>query len=145
MKLRTHEPWMPAEEYGHSLHGLTINLIARNMDRMLEFQNQVLGVKIIYCDADFAIFRGYGSEWMAHADHTYDNHPLQTATQLDHPRGGIAELRLHGCNPDRAEKQARLLEFLVVQPTTDKSHGLRECYLRDDEGYLWVPDQPLSK
>ena len=143
MKLRTHQPWISAEEYGHSLRGLTINLIARNMKRLQEFQNQVLGAKTIYCDPDFVVFQGYGSEWMVHADHTYADHPLQTVIQLEVPRGGIAELRLHGCDPDRAETQARLLDFLIVQPATDKPHGLRECYLRDDEGYLWVPDQPL--
>ena len=24
----------------------------------------------------------------------------------------------------------------------DKPHGLRECPLVDDEGYVWVPDAP---
>jgi hypothetical protein len=25
----------------------------------------------------------------------------------------------------------------------DKPHGLRECYLLDPEGYVWVPGRPL--
>jgi hypothetical protein len=26
----------------------------------------------------------------------------------------------------------------------DKPHGLRECMIIDDEGYVWVPGMPTS-
>ena len=135
---------MSANQYGHSLRGLTINLIVQDMARMLEFQRHVLEVEIVYDDPDFAVFEGYGAQWMAHADHTYDHNPLKLLLTLDKPRGGLTELRIHGCNPDRAEQQARQRGFQVVQRASDKPHGLRESYLRDTEGYLWVPDQPIA-
>jgi uncharacterized glyoxalase superfamily protein PhnB len=144
MKKRPGEPWISAVQYGHSLRGLTVNLIVQDMSRMLEFQRHVLEVKAIYEDPDFVVFEGYGAQWMAHADHTYDNSPLNALLTLDQPRGGLVELRIHGCDPDRAEQQARQRGYQVVQEANDKSHGLREAYLRDGEGYLWVPDQPIT-
>ena len=135
---------MSASQYGRSLRGLTVNLIVRNMARMLEFQRLVLEAEIVYEDPDFAVFEGYGAQWMAHADHTYDHNPLEALLTLNQPRGGLVELRIHGCDPDRAEQQARQRGYQVVQATADKPHGLREAYLRDAEGYLWVPDRSIA-
>ena len=135
---------MPADQYGRSLQGLTINLIVRNMSRMLEFQRYVLEVETVYEDPDFVLFEGYGAQWMAHADHAYDKNPLEALLKLDQPRGGLVELRIHGCDPDRAEQQAKQRGYQVVQKASDKPHGLREAYLRDAEGYLWVPDCPIA-
>ena len=144
MKKRPGEPWMSASQYGRSLRGLTVNLIVRNMARMLEFQRLVLEAEIVYEDSDFAVFDGYGAQWMAHADHTYDHNPLETLLTSNQPRGGLVELRIHGCDPDRAEQQARQRGYQVVQAAADKPHGLREAYLRDAEGYLWVPDRSMT-
>ena len=36
--------------------------------------------------------------------------------------------------------ELRRLGFKVLVGTTDKPHGLREAYLVDDDGYVWVPD-----
>ena len=143
MKRRESEPWMSATDYAHSLQGLGINLISADLDRALQFQQEVLGIEVIYSDADFATHRGFGSDWMIHADHTYACHPLE-ATLSHIPRcGGTVELRLHGCDPDIAETRARERGFDVLQPATDKPHGLREAYLLDGDGYLWVPDVPV--
>ena len=88
MKKRKGEPWLAADVYGQSLQGLTINLISENLERALIFQQVVLGADIVYHDTDFIAVRGHGAEWMIHADHTYDNHPLNaTLAQLTH-RGG---------------------------------------------------------
>jgi len=144
MKKRMGEPWMSASQYGHSLRGLTVNLIVQNMARMLEFQRHVLEAKTVYEDPDFAVFEGYGAQWMAHADHTYDHNPLEALLTLNQPRGNLVELRIHGCDPDRAEQQAKQRGYQVVQTAADKPHGLREAYLRDAEGYLWVPDRPIA-
>ena len=144
MKKRPGEPWMSASQYGRSLRGLTVNLIVRNMGRMLEFQRLVLEAEIVYEDPDFAVFEGYGAQWMAHADHAYDHNPLEALLTLNQPRGGLVELRIHGCDPDRAEQQARQRGYQVVQAAADKPHGLRETYLRDAEGYLWVPDRSIT-
>ena len=115
MKKRLGEPWMSASQYSRSLRGLTVNLIVRNMARMVEFQQHVLEAKTIYQDPDFAVFEGYGAQWMAHTDHTYDNNPLETLLTLNQPRGGLVELRIHGCDPDRAEQQAKQRRYEVVQ------------------------------
>ena len=138
------EPWTSASQYAHSLRGLTVNLIVRNMARTLEFQEHVLAAKTVYEDSDFAVFEGYGAQWIAHADHTYDHNPLKTLLTLNQSRGALVELRLHGCDPDRAEQQAKQRGYEVVQVATDKPHGLRETYLRDAEGHLWVPDRPIA-
>ena len=143
MKLRKGEPWMSAKEYGQSLRNLTLNILVRDIDAALAFQRDVLGTRTIYSDPDFAVCSGYGSEWMLHADHTYDKHPMgNTVTPAD-PRGAGIELRLHGCNPDQAEAAARQLGYEVLSPATDKGHGLREAFIRDKDGYIWVPDVPV--
>ena len=143
MKLRTGEPWMSGKEYGKSLRGLTLNLLVRDIAVALAFQRDVLGVGIVYSDPDFAVCSGFGSEWMLHADHTFENHPMGGTVTPDQPRGAGVEFRLHGCHPDRAEAAARRLGFEVLSPATDKGHGLREAYLRDKDGYTWVPDVPI--
>ena len=143
MKQREGEPWMPAIDYAHSLRGLGVNLVSADLNRALEFQREVLGVEIIYSDADFAALRGFGSEWMIHADHTYTGHPLETLLGQIPKRGGTLELRLHGCDPDIAESRARERGFNVLQRATDRPHGLREAYLLDGDGYLWVADVPV--
>ena len=140
MKLRQGDPWMSAKEYARSLHGLTVNLLVRDVAKSVEFQRQVLGATVVYADPDFAVCSGYGSEWMLHADHTYDAHPMGSVVPADPVRGGGAELRVHGRDPDEAEAAARRLGFTVLSPAADKGHGLREAYLRDPDGYVWVPD-----
>jgi hypothetical protein len=61
------------------------------------------------------------------------------------PRGVGAELRLHGRDPDEAEAAARKLGVSVLAGAKDKPHGLREAYLFDPDGYLWVVDIPLPR
>jgi catechol 2,3-dioxygenase-like lactoylglutathione lyase family enzyme len=140
MKLRVGEPWMSAKDYGHSLAGLTVNLLVADIGTSLTFQREVLGARVVYSDPDFAVCSLSGAEWMIHSDHTYDNHPMLTTVSPTHPRGGGLEIRLHGCDPDAAEAAARRLGFEVLSPPTDKGHGLREIYIRDLDGYIWVPD-----
>lgn len=140
MKLRVGEPWMPAKQYAHSLSGLTVNLLVTDINEALTFQREVLKATITYSDTDFAVCKGYGAEWMLHADHTYDQHPMGAAVHDIHPRGVGIELRLHGCDPDEATDAARRLGLEILSPATDKGHGLREAYIRDRDGYIWVPD-----
>jgi catechol 2,3-dioxygenase-like lactoylglutathione lyase family enzyme len=142
MKLRTGEPWMPAPEYGRALRGLSINLLVRDVEAALRFSRDVLGAEVVYSDPDFAVLRHGEAEWMLHADHTYLEHALHRDLASNGRRGIGAELRLHGCNPDAAEAAARRLGFTVLAAATDKPHGLREAYLMDADGYLWVPDVP---
>lgn len=140
MKLREGEPWMTGREYGRSLAGLTLNLLVKDIDAALGFHKKVLGAEVVYSDPDFAVMSGYGTEWMLHADHTYDEHPMRETIENNSLRGAGAELRLHGCDPDSAEIAAREMGLKVLSPATDKGHGMREAYIRDFDGYIWVPD-----
>ena len=145
MKLRTGDPWMPAPEYGRSLRGLGVNLLVRDIDAALGFHCEVLGAQVVYHDPDFAVLRHGEAEWMLHADHTYQEHALHAQLASHLTRGIGAELRLHGRDPDAAEAAARRLGFAVLAETQDKPHGLREVYLVDTDGYLWVPDVPVRQ
>lgn len=143
-KLRVGDPWMPAPEYGRSLTGFGVNLLVRSIEEALSFQTQVLGASIVYNDPDIAVLRFESAEWMLHAYHTYDAHPLYPIVSGDAIKGVGVELRLHGRDPDAAEAAARRLGYAVVETTKDKPHGLRECVIQDQEGYFWVPDVPSS-
>ena len=144
MKLSTKEPWMPAPDYGRSLKGLTINLLVRDVAAALAFHREVLDAEVVYDDPDFAVVRRGNAEWMLHADHTYREHPLHGSLRPDIARGIGAEIRLHGRDPDAAEAVARDLGYTVLDGAADKPHGLREVYIVDADGYLWVPDVPLE-
>jgi catechol 2,3-dioxygenase-like lactoylglutathione lyase family enzyme len=139
-KLRVGEPWMSAPDYGRSLRGLTVNLLVADVAVAVTFQTRVLGASVRYQDVDFAVLHGYDAEWMLHADHTYQDHPMIGAVAGLEARGGGVELRLHGCDPDRAEAAARSHDYLVLDGAADKPHGLREVFIVDPDGYVWVPD-----
>jgi catechol 2,3-dioxygenase-like lactoylglutathione lyase family enzyme len=143
MKLRHGDAWMPAPAYGRELSemrtGLSINLLVADIARAVEFQTQVLGASVLYSDPDFVAVAGFGAQWCLHADHTYDKHPLSGIAGRETGRGAGAELRLFGCDPDRAEHAAQEHGFTVLAGSIDKPHGLRETYLLDAEGYCWVP------
>ena len=144
-KKRTGTPWMPAADYAATLQGLGINLMVRDIERSLPFHQQVLGAQVLYHDADFAALRFAESQWMLHAWHTYDGHPLHRQLASAAPRGIGAELRLYGRDPDDAEQAAVRLGCAIVQSCADKAHGLRECFIEDSDGYLWVPGVPSTR
>ena len=54
-------------------------------------------------------------------------------------RGVGAELRVMGLDPDAAEGRARAAGYTVLAGSLDKAHGMREAYILDADGYLWVP------
>jgi catechol 2,3-dioxygenase-like lactoylglutathione lyase family enzyme len=137
------EPWMPASAYGRSLKGLSVNLLVKDIARAVGFAREVLGASLIYADADFAVLRRGSGEWMLHADHTYSSHPILSLTSDGALRGVGIELRLHDHDPDAAVIAATRLGYTVLAPAADKPHGLREAYIADPDGYIWVPDRPL--
>ncbi|MDX1514402.1 MAG: hypothetical protein R3174_11750, partial [Gammaproteobacteria bacterium] len=99
-KRRTGDPWMPAPEYGRSLKGFSVNLLVADIDAALPFHTEVLGSQVIYSDPDIAVLDFLGAEWLLHAFHTYDNHPLYGIVTRDIARGVGVELRVHGRDPD---------------------------------------------
>ena len=144
-KRRVGDPWLSAADYGRSLRGIGINLLVYDIKRAVEFQTEVLGALAVYSDPDFAVMKGFGTEWMLHADHTYSNHPLRGSLNSSLARGVGVELRLHGCDPDAAQERAVARGEIILAEATDKPHGLREAYLIDPDGYIWVPDVPFSE
>ena len=144
MKKRTGEPFMSAADYGRSLEGFGVNLLVSDVARAVAFQTEVLGVELVHADPDFAVLSHDGAQWMLHADHTYGEHPLLALTGDGAIRGAGAELRLYGIDPDAAEARARARGDAVLAAAADKPHGLREAFLADPDGYVWVPGRALG-
>lgn len=143
MKKSTKTPFMPAGDYGRGLKGFNVNLLVREVAPVAAFLREVLGIAPIYEDPDLAIFGHEGAEWMIHAEHTYDDRPMLVRSRQADQRGAGCELRLYNLDPDAVEARARALGHQVLAPSEDKPHGLRECYLIDPEGYVWVPSRAL--
>ena len=144
MKKSTTTPFMAAPDYGKSLQSFTVNLLSADLPRALVFQRDVLQAELLHADEDLLIVQGYASNWMVHADHTYDQHALLADTQNHDRRGAGIELRLHHCDPDGVAARAREHGFeLLDGPRDQPDHGLRETHVIDGDGYVWVPDVPL--
>ena len=140
MKLRKKEPWKSAIDYSKELNGLMINLLVNDIANASEFVSKVIGASIIYKDIDFLAAEGFGCKWCYHADHTYDKHPFYlNSNQNNLIRGLGLEIRLIGCDPDIAEKNAKRHDFVILSESQNKPHGFRESYIKDHDGYCWVP------
>lgn len=128
-----------AEAVGHMLEGFGINLLVTNVADSVQFLESVFGFKILNASADFALLQHRGQYYQLHADHTYSQNPLPSLVPELGARGGGAELRLYEVDPDLAQQLAEQGDYTVLQSTSDKPHGLRECFLLDPDGYCWVP------
>jgi catechol 2,3-dioxygenase-like lactoylglutathione lyase family enzyme len=147
LKKRLVDPPFSTAALGRGLAGrggIGLNLLVADVAAATRFARDVLGVEIEYEDADFAMLRWLQSQWLVHADHTYERHPLTERLRGAPVRGAGAELRLYGVNPDVAESQARKSGFVVLAAAADKPHGMREAYLLDADGYVWVPSVPAG-
>ena len=51
------------------------------------------------------------------------------------PKGIGIELRIIGCDPDGAEERAKKENYVILSTSTDKAHGMRECYVVDHDGF----------
>jgi len=133
-----------AATYGRALTGIGINLLVDCMARSLAFLHQVMNLEPVYADADFAIMRHDGMEFMLHSDASYHNNPLLGLVEDGAVRGVGVELRLYGIDPDLAVQRAQVQGYHVLQAAADKPHGLREAYILDPNGYVWVPSVAIS-
>ncbi|OUS09111.1 glyoxalase [Rhodobacterales bacterium 52_120_T64] len=136
-----------AAEFGASLKGMGINLLVRDVLGSSTFLRDVFAMKAFQVTKDFAILT-YGDQvFQLHSDATFHSHPLLSLLPVAGPRGGGIELRLYETDPDQAVilAEAHVHDTTVLQPPTDKPHGLRECVILDADGYAWVPSRPLSR
>ncbi len=132
-----------APDFGRGLSGFGVNLLVRDVPRHTRFLSRVFGMQVHRASRDFAIIGYHGQLLQLHADSTYHANPLLSLLPEAGPRGGGAELRLFHTDPDRAAEAAQTEGGVILQPPTDKPHGLREAYILDPDGYVWVPSRPL--
>ena len=144
-KTRIGDAFMPADEYGRAMLKFSVNLLVRNVEKSLSFYRDVLGATVRYADGDFAALTLVGADFMLHADHTYDHHPLYQRLQATGPRGTGAELRVLGINPDEVETRAKAAGVTILQPAQDFPHGWRDVMLVDPDGYIWAVGLPTAK
>jgi uncharacterized glyoxalase superfamily protein PhnB len=137
-KTRTGDAWMPAGDYGRSLPRFSVNLLVRDVARSVPFYRDVLGATVRYADGDFAALVLQGVDFMLHADHTYDHHPLYERLKAPGQRGTGAELRVLGIDPDAVEARARAAGATILQPAQDFAHGWRDVMVVDPDGYIWA-------
>jgi catechol 2,3-dioxygenase-like lactoylglutathione lyase family enzyme len=141
--LQTQLEAISAEDFGRSLSGFGINLLVSDVKRTCEFLRTVLEFSTPRESKDYAILLHRGVTYQLHADQTYSDNPLPSLLPENGPRGGGAEFRLYGVDPDQAQARAEAAGYMVLQASADKPHGLRECFLLDPDGYCWVPSLGL--
>ena len=134
-----HADSMSGPEVGHALSGFGVNLLVRDTQKTAAYLEQILGFKRLRLDKDYGLFEHLDNVYQIHCDGTYLNHPLLGLMPENGLRGLGVELRLYDVPPDETEAKAVAAGYEVLQQSTDKPHGLRECYLLDPDGYCWVP------
>jgi catechol 2,3-dioxygenase-like lactoylglutathione lyase family enzyme len=132
-------------DYGRTLRGLGVNLIVRDLERALHFATEVLEATIFFRTDVFAALKLHGADFMFHIPASYKGNELHATLASAAPRGVGVELRCYHVDPDAAEARARALGYTVLAGALDKPHGLRECMLLDDEGFVWIASRHLPK
>ncbi len=140
-----HIATLDAVNMGHLLAGFGINLVVRSIDKTARFMRDVLQFRVLRQHTDYAVLVHRGQLYQLHTDSTYSAHPLPALLAEAGPRGGGIELRLYQVDPDQAEARARSHGGEILQPSADKPHGLRECFLLDPDGYCWVPSSKIPR
>lgn len=132
-----------APDVGKALRGFGLNVLVRDVMAEVAFLEAVFEMTVLRANQDFALV-AYGTAIMqVHADHTYHSNPLPSLLPEAGARGAGAELRLYDTDPDAAVVRAEAAGHMVLQPATDKPHGLREAFILSPDGYCWVPSLPL--
>lgn len=133
-----------APDFGRSLSGLGLNLLVRDVPRMVAFLSDVFGMTAHQPSRDFAILRYGGHVFQLHSDPTFANHPLAALLPEAGPRGAGIELRLYETDPDMAVAAAHARDATILQEPANKPHGLREAVILCENGYAWVPSRGLT-
>lgn len=144
-KTRMGETWMPADEYGRALPRFTVNLLVQDVAKALPFYRDVMQATVRYVDGDFAALEIAGTDFMLHADHSYDQHPLHVRVKGLKVRGAGAEIRVMGIDPDALEARAKKFGAEIVQEARDFPHGWRDVMVGDVDGYVWAVGVAIEK
>lgn len=131
------------EAFGASLSGMGLNILVRDVPRQAAFLTDLFAMTAHQVSADFAILIYHGQVMQLHSDGTYHSNPLLGLLPEAGARGAGAEFRLYHSDPDDVASRAEALGGHILQPPTDKPHGLRECYVLCENGYAWVASRPL--
>jgi len=137
-KARAGNAFMPADEYGHSLPKFSANLLVRNVAMSLPFTSIFSASLSATRTTISPLFPWLGIDFMLHAHHANDHHPLDAPLMAARERGVGAELRLLGVDPDQVEARAKRVGTRIVQRTKDFVRGWREITLLDPDGYIWT-------
>lgn len=132
-----------AAAFGKSLKGIGLNLLVRDVPAQCAFLATLFDMQAHQPTADFAIIT-YGDQvFQIHSDATYHSNPLLGLLPETPPRGAGIEIRLYNSDPDQIAAKTEAAGGTILQPPTDKPHGLREAYILCENGYAWVPSRPL--
>lgn len=132
-----------ADDFGKSLRGIGLNILVRDVKATAAFLSDIFEVQVHRLSDDFAIVTYGDAVFQLHRDSTYHSNPLLALLPENPPRGAGAEFRLYDTDPDTAVARAEARGDMILQPPTDKPHGLREAYVLCADGYAWVPSRPL--
>ena len=134
--------------YGRSLQGLGLNLLVKDVQAQAAFLEAVFAMQAIRADSSSAVMAYGPQHFMLHVDGSYAGHPLLGVLPEFGVRGAGLELRLYDTDPDEALTRAQSFvergQASVLRGSSDRPHGLRECYILDGNGYCWVPSMRLK-
>ena len=131
------------EDFGASLTGIGLNILVRDVLAEAKFLETVFDMKSHRANADFAIMTYHDQVFQLHSDSTYHSNPLLGLLPETPPRGAGIEIRLYNTDPETAAARAESAGGTILQPPTDKPHGLRETFILCENGYAWVASRPL--
>jgi hypothetical protein len=132
-----------AKDFGASLTGIGLNLLVRDVLSQAAFLHNSFAMTAHRLSPDFAIITYHDQLLQLHSDATYHSNPLLSLLPENPPRGAGVEIRLYNTDPDSAATLAPQHGGTILQPPTNKPHGLRECYILCPNGYAWIPSRPL--
>ena len=125
-----------AEEVGKSLTGLGVNIIMKSPEQTAQFLETVFELYPSQLSADFALILYQDDIFQLHSDKSFTAHPSYPHLPENPPRGAGIEIRLYNSDPDQACARAQAYGCMVLQPATNKPHGLREATILCPDGYM---------
>ncbi|MEM9580652.1 MAG: VOC family protein [Pseudomonadota bacterium] len=134
-----------ADDFGASLKGLGLNILVKDVKKTAGFLTGVFGIAAHRVTADFAIMTYEGQVFQLHHDGTYGAHPLLGVLPEAGVRGAGAQFHLFATDPDVAASKAEDVGGHILDAAKNKPHGLREVFIMDPDGYVWVASRPLTQ